>query len=59
VEKLPYLFKDHKEYEQTIRMPIGKEWNTTAAFNRMIKPKVITHMGKIINPLTAPFKKDQ
>ncbi|KAI8612793.1 hypothetical protein BC830DRAFT_531435 [Chytriomyces sp. MP71] len=32
-------------------MPLGVEWNTTAAHARLTAPKVVTKMGTIINPL--------
>ncbi|KAJ1914226.1 hypothetical protein H4219_004882 [Mycoemilia scoparia] len=59
VENIPHPFGNAQEYEYSMQVPIGKEWNTTGSFNRLIKPRVITKMGKIIKPISAPFKKDQ
>ncbi|KAH7049810.1 small-subunit processome [Linnemannia elongata] len=56
VTKIPHPFKTWAQYEQSLRTPVGKEWNTNATFQKMTLPRVTTKLGKIIDPLTAPFK---
>ncbi|KAF9121882.1 hypothetical protein BGW39_010190 [Mortierella sp. 14UC] len=56
VTKIPHPFKTWAQYEQSLRAPVGKEWNTNATFQKMTLPRVTTKLGKIIDPLTAPFK---
>ncbi|OZJ03444.1 hypothetical protein BZG36_03176 [Bifiguratus adelaidae] len=56
VTQVPHIFESGAQYEDYIRAPIGKEWNTTAAYQKNVLPRVTTKLGRIIDPLTAPFK---
>ena len=40
VEKVPHQFKDAQQYERSMRMPIGADWNTVITHNKAIQPKV-------------------
>lgn len=51
VRELPFPFKRVKDYEKTIRAPIGRTWLPEQATRDMIQPKVITKLGAIITPL--------
>ncbi|CAG8630072.1 15839_t:CDS:10, partial [Gigaspora rosea] len=53
---IPYPFETREQYERSLRTPVGKEWNTNEVFQKMITPRVVTKMGVVIDPLTAPFK---
>ncbi|CAG8795936.1 16578_t:CDS:10 [Gigaspora margarita] len=53
---IPYPFETREQYERSLRTPVGKEWNTNEVFQKMITPRVVTKMGVVIEPLTAPFK---
>ncbi|KAI8887091.1 small-subunit processome [Backusella circina FSU 941] len=55
VSAIPFPFKTMEQYERSLRAPIGKEWNTRDTFQKMTKPKVITKLGQVIDPLKAPF----
>jgi U3 small nucleolar RNA-associated protein 14 len=48
---VPFGFESREQYEQTIRLPLGPEWNSSQAQNNLTAPKVVTKMGRIINPL--------
>ena len=50
VATLPYPFTSAEQYERAIATPVGKEWNTTSAFQQNVKPKIITRAGEIIEP---------
>ncbi|KAG0009830.1 hypothetical protein BGZ80_002014 [Entomortierella chlamydospora] len=54
--QIPHPFKTWAQYEQSLRAPVGKEWNTNATFQKMTMPRITTKLGKIIDPLSAPFK---
>ncbi|RUP47697.1 Utp14 protein-domain-containing protein [Jimgerdemannia flammicorona] len=56
ITTLPYPFQTREQYENSLRAPVGKEWNTTATFQKMVLPRVTTKLGKVIDPLTAPFQ---
>ncbi|ORX55819.1 small-subunit processome [Hesseltinella vesiculosa] len=53
---IPFPFKSMEQYEHSLRAPVGKEWNTTDIHRKMTKPRVITKLGTVIDPLSAPFK---
>lgn len=38
-------------YERSMRMPLGRDVNTEAAFREMTRPEVIKQTGQIIQPL--------
>ncbi|KAJ2799795.1 hypothetical protein H4R20_004292, partial [Coemansia guatemalensis] len=56
---VPFPFTTSEQYEATMRMPLGKEWNTTKSHSKMIKPRVMAKAGRIIDPLSIPSKKRQ
>lgn len=56
VSELPHPFKSAGQFEQLMKTPIGKEWNTIASYKRLIQPEILLKAGKIIKPLK--FRKD-
>ncbi|KAI9323566.1 small-subunit processome [Dichotomocladium elegans] len=56
VTAVPYPYQNMEQYERAMRTPVGKEWNTRNTFQKMTKPKVLTKLGTVIDPLHAPFK---
>ncbi|KAH8552611.1 small-subunit processome [Umbelopsis sp. PMI_123] len=56
VTSIPFPFQNREQYERSLRAPLGKEWNTTDTFQKMTKPRVMTKLGRVIDPLKAPFK---
>ncbi|KAF9355937.1 hypothetical protein BGX34_010178 [Mortierella sp. NVP85] len=56
VTQVPHPFKTWAQYEQSLRTPVGREWNTNSTFQKMTLPRITTKLGTIIDPLTAPFK---
>nr|CAI5824087.1 unnamed protein product [Callosobruchus analis] len=52
VSEVPFPFKSVKDYEASIRAPIGNNWVPETAFKRFIEPAVITKMGAIIEPIS-------
>ncbi|KAI7870389.1 small-subunit processome [Spinellus fusiger] len=55
VTHVPFPFQNMEQYERSLRAPVGKEWNTRDVFQKMTKPKVMTKLGTVIDPLSAPF----
>ena len=51
VSDLPFPFSNVKQFESSIRQPIGKTWNPETAFKDLVKPKVVTRLGTVINPI--------
>ena len=51
VNELPFPFKNTYQFERSIRAPLGKTWNPETAYKELVKPKVVTSIGKIIAPI--------
>ncbi|RWS02350.1 U3 small nucleolar RNA-associated protein 14 A-like protein, partial [Dinothrombium tinctorium] len=49
---LPFPFTNVSEFEKRVRNPIGPNWNSEIAFRSMTEPKVLTKMGKVIEPMS-------
>ncbi|CAB3369911.1 Hypothetical predicted protein [Cloeon dipterum] len=52
VSELPYPFTSVKEFEASIRAPIGRNWVPETAHKKMIAPKIVTRAGQKIEPMT-------
>ena len=48
---MPFPFSNVKQFESYIRQPVGNTWNPQSSFQNLIAPKVISKMGKIIDPI--------
>ncbi|XP_041638329.1 U3 small nucleolar RNA-associated protein 14 homolog A [Cheilinus undulatus] len=51
VNSLPFPFETHAQFESTIRAPLGRTWNTEQTVKKISKPKVVTQLGAIIEPM--------
>lgn len=51
VSHIPFPFENTAQFESCIRTPIGPTWNTQNVVKKMTKPKVVTTMGAIIEPM--------
>lgn len=51
-DQVPFPYKSKEQYEAMMRNPLGKEWNAVASHQRLTKPRVITKIGTVIDPLT-------
>jgi U3 small nucleolar RNA-associated protein 14 len=52
---LPFPFTNRAEYERSIRMPIGTEWNVKETHLANTKPRVLVKPGRIIAPMEKPM----
>ena len=50
-QTLPYPFTSRDAFEGAMRVPMGRETNTDAAFRDMTRPKVLKQPGTIIAPI--------
>ena len=53
---VPFPYESKEQYERSLRMPIGQEWTTSHTYRQMIKPRIMTKPGEVIDPIKAPFK---
>jgi U3 small nucleolar RNA-associated protein 14 len=52
---LPFPFTNRAEYEKSIRMPIGTEWNVKKSYQENTKPRVLVKPGSIVKPMEKPL----
>lgn len=52
VSELPYPFTSVKDFEASIRAPLGRTFIPENAHARLIEPAVNTKIGKVIKPIT-------
>ena len=48
---LPFPYTSREQWERSIRTPLGKHWNTASVHNKLVKPRVTTLPGTIIEPI--------
>ena len=58
-DHVPFPFETRAQYEQSIRNPLGPEWNTQTTFQRLTKPRIMTKAGAIIDPIKLSQKELQ
>ncbi|EIW64453.1 Utp14-domain-containing protein [Trametes versicolor FP-101664 SS1] len=51
VKDLPFPYTSKAQFDRSMEVPLGTEWNTRLGFQRATLPKVVTKMGKLITPL--------
>lgn len=51
VETLPFPFDSPAQFETTIRLPLGRTWNTERTVRKLTRPRVLTRLGTIIQPM--------
>ncbi len=54
LEKVPHPFTSREEYESSLQMPLGEEWNAANVYRANTKPELIVRSGRIIEPLKLP-----
>jgi U3 small nucleolar RNA-associated protein 14 len=52
VERVPYPFTSHEQYERALRTAVGPDWNTPSVFAKAIKPAVLVRRGAIVDPVS-------
>ncbi|KAJ8327416.1 hypothetical protein QVD99_008042 [Batrachochytrium dendrobatidis] len=55
--ELPHGFYTSEQYERMIQMPLGREWNTQSVHGKLVKPRVQTKLGTVIQPPKLLAKK--
>ncbi|XP_060585732.1 uncharacterized protein LOC132741554 [Ruditapes philippinarum] len=51
VHEIPFPYASPEQFEKSIRAPLGRTWNPQAVHKDLVKPKVVTRLGKIIQPI--------
>lgn len=53
--QLPFPYTTREEYERSMRMPVGGEWNTKVTLQNNVKPRVLVKPGRVIAPVEKPL----
>ncbi|KAF2420278.1 Utp14-domain-containing protein [Tothia fuscella] len=53
--ELPFPFSSKGEYERSMRMPIGGEWNVKSVYQGNTKPRVLVKPGVVIGAMSKPM----
>ncbi|EGY17855.1 small nucleolar ribonucleoprotein complex subunit Utp14 [Verticillium dahliae VdLs.17] len=53
--QLPHQFESRAQYERSLRLPMGPEWQTKESFQDATKPRVLVKQG-IIAPMLRPTR---
>jgi U3 small nucleolar RNA-associated protein 14 len=48
---VPHGYESKAQFERTMRMGLGKEWNTATVFQKRVKPRIVTKPGQVILPM--------
>ena len=51
VPSVPFPFPNKEAFERSMRMPLGRDFNTDAAFRDLTRPKVLADAGALIDPI--------
>lgn len=51
VNALPFPFEKQEQFESTIRVPMGRTWNTERTVRKVTEPRLVTQLGAIIQPM--------
>lgn len=54
IADVPHPFTSREEYERSLQMPLGAEWNAAHIVKKNIKPDILTRSGRIIEPISLP-----
>lgn len=52
MKDVPFPFTRVKDFEKTIRAPVGRTWMPEKAVKSLTAPKVITRLGATIKPIS-------
>ena len=51
IADIPHPFTTREEYEQSLLMPVGEEWNASHVVRSNTKPEIMLRAGRIIEPV--------
>lgn len=57
IEEIPHPFTTREEYERSLQMPIGEEWNATNVVRQNTKPEIMLRAGRLIEPAKLEKKR--
>ena len=57
VADIPHPYKTREEYERSMTMPIGEEWNASTVVKNNTAPEIKTRAGRLIEPMKLAKKR--
>ncbi|KDQ20262.1 hypothetical protein BOTBODRAFT_392238 [Botryobasidium botryosum FD-172 SS1] len=55
VKDLPFPYTSKAQFERSMDVPLGSQWNTRIGFQKGTLPRVVKKMGTVIDPLEKLF----
>ena len=59
IGEVPYPFTSREQYERSLQVPVGKEWNALTSVRKFSKPGILTTAGHAIAPVKRTKKKNK
>lgn len=57
IAAVPHPFTSREEYERSLQMPVGGEWNASHIVAQNTKPEVRTRAGRVLEPIKLAKKR--
>ncbi len=54
VAEVPHPFETREQYERSLQMPLGEEWNASHVHRKNTKPDILIRSGRLIEPISLP-----
>ena len=54
IADIPHPFTTREEYERSLQMPLGEDWNASNVVKNNTKPEILTRAGRVIEPIARP-----
>lgn len=58
VDSVPYPFGSLEEYQRSLQLPLGPEWNASHIVSKMTQPEIKKRAGRIVTPIVLPKKSE-
>ena len=57
ITDIPHPFTSREEYERSLMMPVGEEWNAAPVVKNLTQPEIKTRAGRILEPIKLTKKR--
>eukprot|EP00605_Chrysophyceae_sp_TOSAG23-4_P000545 GSChrysophyteH1.ASY1.ANO1.614.1 assembled CDS len=59
VADIPHPFTSRAEYEKSLTMPVGEEWNASHVVRQNTKPDIFMRAGRVVEPIKLAKKREK
>ena len=58
ISEIPHPYTSIEEYERSLQMPLGEEWNSTDVVKNYTQPEIKLRPGRVIEPIKLSKKRN-